>query len=178
VTLSSLQHFKKRLVDLLGYALIATVTLLVFDVLWGVFSRHVLHAQSSWTEELARFLLIWVVMLGGAAAFGASEHLGLDYFVEKMDRRTQRKMRYLVDCAALFFTIEILLIGGGTLTYDTFELGQMLMAMNIPKGYTYLAVPVSGVFFLIFALEDILETHAEVTERRMHKHEIEEKENL
>ena len=119
-------------------------------------------------------MLVWVVMLAGACAFGGKEHLGLDYFIEKMDRRTKRKMRYLADFAALFFTIAILLYGGGTLTFETFKFEQMLMAIGIYKGYIYLSIPVSGVFFLIFVLEDILETHAEVTERRAHDEEIEE----
>ena len=93
MTVSSLKRFKKRLVNMLNYAVIVTVALLVGDVLWGVFTRLVLPSPSTWTDELATFMLVWVVMLGGACAFGGNEHLGLDYFVDKMDRRTQRKMR-------------------------------------------------------------------------------------
>ena len=57
---------------------------------------------------------------------------------------------------------------------ETFRFEQMLMALGIYKGYIYLSIPVSGIFFLIFAVEDILETHAEVTERRAHEKEEEE----
>ena len=164
MTLASLKQFKERLISILGYVLMVVVALLVFDVLWGVFSRYVMGAQSSWTEELARFLLVWVVMLGGASAFAGREHLGLDYFVDKMDPVTQRKMRYFVDVATLFFTLSILLWGGMRLTIDTFALGQMLMALGIPKGYVYLAIPVSGIFFLVFAIEDMLAAMTETDE--------------
>jgi TRAP-type C4-dicarboxylate transport system permease small subunit len=146
---------RKAAAKLLEIVLMVAVAVLVLDVLWGVATRYLLGEQSSWTEELARVLLIWVVLLGGAVAFGTREHLGVDYFVDKMDQRTKRRMRIIVDLAVLVFTVSVLVIGGLTLVTETFRLGQMMMAIGIPKGYVYLAVPVSGVFFLLFSVESI-----------------------
>ncbi len=134
------------------------VAVLVLDVLWGVVSRYLLGAQSSWTEELARMVLIWVVMLGAAVAMGSREHLGLDFIVARMDGPSRKIMRIAVDLIVLAFTVSVLLIGGGALVAQTLRLGQMMMAVAIPKGYVYLAVPVSGVFFLAFSIQSILET--------------------
>ena len=79
--LDILMGIKARLTRMLEILLIIAVALLVLDVVWGVFSRYIMGEQTKWTEELARFLLVWVSLLGGAVAFGTKGHLGVDYFV-------------------------------------------------------------------------------------------------
>lgn len=152
------KRVKDLLVKALNVALIVAVAVLTLDVLWGVATRYLFNEQSSWTEELARVLLIWVVMLGGAAAYGEKEHLGLDYFVGRMDPASRKKMRVVADLAILSFSVTVLLLGGYTLVSETFRLEQMLMAIDMSKGYVYLAVPISGVFFVIFGIESLMET--------------------
>lgn len=157
-TLHMLAGFKALLVRALNGGLIFAVGILVVDVLWGVATRYLLGEQSSWTEELARMLLIWVVLLGSAAAYGEREHLGLDYFVGRMDPVSRRRIAVVTDLVVLFFAVSVLLVGGYRLVSETFALGQMLMALGIGKGFVYLAVPISGVFFVIFGVESLLET--------------------
>jgi len=152
-----IMNFKKLLVKILNVVLIVAVSVLVLDVLWGVVTRYIFGEQAAWTEELARAVLIWVVLLGGAVAYGAKEHLGLDYFVGNMDTHSQKKMAVIGTVIVLCFSIFVLIIGGVTLVKETFELEQMLMALGIAKGYVYAAVPTSGVFFVIFGLEELIE---------------------
>jgi len=149
---------KKAMTRLLEVLLMGALVVLVLDVLWGVGTRYILGDQSRWTEELARVLLIWVVLLGGAVAYGTREHLGLDYFVSKMDETTGRRMRIVVDSIVLAFTALVLLIGGYELVSKTFSLGQTMQALGIGKGWVYLSVPTSGAFFLLFSVESILTT--------------------
>lgn len=148
---------KQSLVRMLEFLLIAAVTVLVLDVLWGVISRYLLGEQGSWTEELARVLLIWVSLLGGALAYSAKVHLGLDLFVSSMDRDTRKKVMIVTDIIIMLFAIFVLIIGGGSLVKETLRLEQMMMALGIAKGYVYLAVPISGLFFLIFSIESLFE---------------------
>ena len=62
----SVSKITRVLSTCLQWLLIAAMTLLVVDVVWGVLTRYVGGEQASWTEELARFLLIWVSLLGGS----------------------------------------------------------------------------------------------------------------
>ena len=149
---------KKALIKILEVALISAMAVLVVDVLLGVGTRYIMGAQVSWTEELARVLLIWVSLLGGAVAYGEKAHLGVDYLVEKMEAPSKKAMMISVDIAVIGFAITVLLMGGWNLTFETFQLDQRMMALNIPKGYVYMAVPISGIFFVIFAIESMLET--------------------
>ena len=158
VLFSIILKSKNVLIKLLEISLIAAMALLVIDVLWGVGTRYIMGAQDSHTEELARVLLIWVSLLGGAVAYGEKAHLGVDYLVEKMQGVSKTAMSIVVDLCVIGFAVSVLVVGGGNLTAETFRLEQMMMALDIAKGYVYLAVPVSGLFFILFALESILET--------------------
>ncbi|QSH41315.1 TRAP transporter small permease [Lentisphaerota bacterium ZTH] len=143
-------RLSKRCIELL---LIFLVAVLVLDVLWGVFSRYVLGTQSSWTEELARMLLVWVAMLGGSLAYSLKGHLGLDFFVGMMDRTSARMAELVVHGFMVFFAVAVLMYGGCRLVYSTYELQQHMSTMPFDKWVVYLAVPLSGVFFLLFAAE-------------------------
>lgn len=149
---------KRILVKILEVALMVSMAVLVIDVLIGVGTRYIIGSQASWSEELARVLLIWVSLLGGAVAYGERAHLGVNYLVEKMDIPAQKAMKIAVDLAVIGFAITVLVMGGWGLTAETFRLDQQMMALGIAKGYVYLAVPISGIYFIIFAIESIFET--------------------
>lgn len=113
---------------LLETVLVAAVFVLVLDVLWGVFTRYVMAAQADWTEELARFLLIWISLLGGAVAFGEKAHLGVDYFVGLFDSSAQKWIAVFAQLVVLFFAISIFVIGGSTVVIDTLRMQQITPA--------------------------------------------------
>jgi TRAP-type C4-dicarboxylate transport system permease small subunit len=164
--------------DVLGRVLavlLATAfALLVLVVLWGVVSRGLGSArawadaslglslpflpagQSPWTEESARFLLVWLGFLGAALAFGRGGHLGVDYFMGKLAPEARRLAAALAWVSTLAFAGWVLLAGGVALASRTAEAGQLLPALGIAKEWVYLAVPVAGAFTLAFALMGLL----------------------
>lgn len=156
--LTGLVKFKNGMTTVLNLTLIVSVALLVFDVCWGVFTRHVMGEQAYWTEELARFLLVWVSLLGGAVAFGTKGHLGVDYFVGKFDPEVQKLMAVFVHLVVLFFALSIFVYGGGRIVSDALTMEQMTPALGWKMGHVYLALPVSGVFMAIYTIENLIET--------------------
>ena len=154
---STLLKLKSQLVKLLNALVIITMGLLVLDVLWGVLSRYLLGGQSSWTDELAQVLLTCLVLFASAVAYGKNEHLGLDYFVGKMDSSTQIKIKCLGNLIVLIFSIFVLIIGGTNLVINTYEMQQVMQALQIQKAYVYSVIPISGFFFLIFSIESFFE---------------------
>lgn len=149
---------KNGMVKSLNWSLIVAVFLLVIDVVWGVFSRYVLGEQARWTEELARFLLIWVSLLGGAVAFGTKGHLGVDFFVGKFDPEVQTLMAVVVHLIVLFFSGAVFLYGGSRIVSDALAMEQMTPALGWKMGHVYLALPISGIFMILFTLENLLKT--------------------
>ncbi|MEA2069160.1 MAG: TRAP transporter small permease [Verrucomicrobiota bacterium] len=142
----------------LNMVLIAAVALLVLDVVWGVFTRYVMGEQAKWTEELARFLLIWISLLGGAVAFGTKEHLGVDFMVAKFHPDVQRIMAAGTHLIVLFFAATVLLYGGSCVVSSALAMEQTTPALGWKMGFVYLALPVSGFFMVLYTLENLIET--------------------
>lgn len=129
---------------------------LTLDVLWGVFSRYVLGAQSPWTEELAIYLLIWVSLVGASVTYADKGHLGLDYFVGKMEASAQRVAALAVEAFVSAFAVFAMIYGGYVLVERTIAAKQVSPALGVPMGWIYLAVPIGGVFLLLFSVENAL----------------------
>ncbi|MCF7957938.1 MAG: TRAP transporter small permease [Phycisphaerae bacterium] len=143
---------KKMMDKSLEILVMVVVGVLVIDVLWQVFTRKVLGDPSKWTEELAIFLLIWVSLLGAAVALRRGAHLGIDYFVEKLAIRTRLFTEVIVFALICAFSVYIMIIGGIDLVLSTLEMDQRSSGLNIPVGYVYLAVPISGAFMTLYSL--------------------------
>ncbi len=149
-------HVKSFTARSLGWVAIAVFLILVIDVLLGVFTRKVLGDQIRWTEELARFLLVWISFLGGAIAYLDDRHLGVDLLVDRIDPAAQRVARIVTHAMVFAFALGIMGIGGTNLVIDRFDSGQVLPALQIQKAWFYLAVPVSGYVISLFALGNII----------------------
>jgi TRAP-type C4-dicarboxylate transport system permease small subunit len=148
------------LIKALEITVILVTGFLVIDVLWGVFSRYVLSNQSPWTEELARMLLIWVSLLGASIGFIRGSHLGVDYFVGKLNQTMQTAGQIFVYLLIAVFTSFAMIYGGSRLVSSTLENGQASPALQIEMGYVYLAVPISGFFIVVFSIETIIKNTA------------------
>ena len=151
--------FKTWTTKFLEILLIIAVTLLVFDVVWGVATRY-MGQQADWTEELARFLLVWVTLLGSAVAFGTKGHLGVDYFVGKFDPAARKLMAVLGHLVVLFFAAAIFLYGGSQVVLSALAMEQLTPALGWKMGHVYLALPVAGAFMVLYTIENLLETIA------------------
>jgi len=133
--------------------LIEVMTILVVDVVWQVFTRYAMRNPSTWTEELATFLMIWVGMLGASVALFRGSHLGIDYFMGKLPARKRLYTEVFVFACIGAFSLMVMLIGGVQLVRRTLEMGQVSPAMGIKMGYVYLAMPISGFFLVLYSVE-------------------------
>lgn len=147
------------------------VAVLVLDVLWQVFTRFVLNNPSTWTEELAVFLLIWVSLLGAAVALNRGAHLGIDYFVGKLPPRKRLYTEVFVFLCVSAFSFFVMVVGGTSLVASTLELGQESPALRVKVGYVYLAIPISGFFLTLYAVMGLAERLRELVKGKVEPHE-------
>jgi TRAP-type C4-dicarboxylate transport system permease small subunit len=153
-TLLSIKKVLDRSLELL---VMVVVAVLVLDVLWQVFTRFILNNPSTWTEELAVFMLIWVSLLGAAVALNRGAHLGIDYFVGKLPARTRVATEVVVFACVAAFSLLVMVVGGIDLVATTLELGQESPALRVKVGYVYLAIPISGFFLTLYAVIGLVE---------------------
>ena len=151
--LNILVQIKECMVKLLEWILILLVAGLVLDVLWQVFSRFVLNDPSSWTDELATLLIIWVAMIGASVAFIRNNHLGVDYFVGKLKPRPRLISEILVQILICLFAVVVLLLGGAKLVMLTLLTEQVSPALLVKMGHVYMALPLSGLVIALTSIE-------------------------
>ena len=149
-------RYRRRLMRGVEAVLTILFAALLLSVLWGVFTRYVMGDAAGWTEEVARGLLIWVSLLGGAVAYAWSAHLGIDVLVAALDTGPRRVLRVAGHVIVGLFALVVLLGGGMQMTLRAFELEQVLAATGLPRGYIYLSVPVAGVLIALLAAEAVV----------------------
>jgi TRAP-type C4-dicarboxylate transport system permease small subunit len=150
---------------LLEWIVISCVAATIMVVLWGVMSRFVVAVPSRWTEELAIILLTWTALLGAAIAFKNRQHLGVDYLFNKLDKDARRLNAVIVQLLVILFALCVMIWGGSNLVLKTLATGQVTAALGVPVGYTYAAVPLSGLAIVLFAIEEIAQLIAGQNDR-------------
>ncbi|MEP6262200.1 MAG: TRAP transporter small permease [Gillisia sp.] len=147
---------KKKLDKVLGSFLVILLILMVLAVLWQVFSRYVLNSPSSVTEELSRYLFIWIGILGAAYAAGQQMHLAIDILHPKLNSRNRMMLRIFINILIILFSLTVLVIGGANLVYVNYDLGQFSAALNVPLSAVYLVVPISGILVIVYKVNEII----------------------
>lgn len=142
--------------------LAALMALMVACVTWQVVSRYVLGDPSSWTEELARYLLIWIGLLGGAYAYHVRMHLGLDLLTRQLSAGARRVQARFIHFAVILFAATALVGGGVRLVWLELELGQVSPALGMSMAMVYLSLPVSGLMLILYAVLALREAPADV----------------
>lgn len=136
----------------LAALLVVLMTVMVGNVLWQIFTRYVLRRPSSYTEELARFLLIWVGLLGAAYALGRGMHLAIDVVVDRLGERFSRTTARIAAGAVALFALAVMGVGGVNLVRLTLLLEQRSAALALPLGWIYLALPLAGALVTFYAI--------------------------
>jgi len=156
---------KRRVDRVLGAFLIFIMGASVVNVLWQVFSRFVLGAPSSFTQELARFLLIWIGVLGAGYAVGQHDHLALELLPERLEGRAREWLNIGIQTCIGIFAAAVMVAGGLRLVYIQLSLNQTSASLDIPIGYVYSVLPLSGVVMLFYCFVHIT-THLRALEDR------------
>ncbi|MFM2484770.1 TRAP transporter small permease [Celerinatantimonas yamalensis] len=152
-----LETYKKPVDLAVGTICIVVMTSLVICVVWQVFSRWVLNAPSTYTDELARFSMIWVGLLGAAYTVGAQRHLSIDLAVAHLTGRKKRICTIYTNCGVLAFASSAMVWGGWHLASRVLLSGQVSPAMQIPMAYVYTVLPLSGMIMSYYNLLFIVE---------------------
>ena len=147
---------RKILDNILKWVVVVLMAISVFNVLWQVFTRFILRNPSSYTEELARYLLIWVGLLGAAYAAGNKMHLAIDLFSAKMQRNNALRLQIFIQICILLFAVAVMVIGGLRLVTITLTLNQLSAALQVKLGYVYMVLPISGILIAVYAIMEII----------------------
>jgi len=154
-----LQNIKISVDKVLEWALIVLMAANVLNVLWQVFTRFLLKNPSSFTEELARYLLIWIGLLGASYVAGRKMHLAIDVVVNRFTGRVRCLTEYFIEVLIFIFAFFVMVFGGVRLVIITLTLNQISAVLRIKLGYVYLVLPLSGLLLMFYSLLFLVEIY-------------------
>ena len=127
-------RYAEYLLLLLGVSMTATVIL-------QVFCRYVLNHSLFWSEELARYLLVWLTFIGATVAYHRNMHPGVDILFKRLDRASRDRIRQIVHLVSLVFFLVMIWYG---CTFAYFIRVQTTPALSLPKWLIFSIIPISG----------------------------------
>ncbi len=134
-----------KLASAISLALLLLVVILII-------ADNKLDLKAVWANELARFLLVWIIMLGGTLAYAEHSHLGLDILVDQFDEPTKRASYMISHILVLLFALSVMVYGGYLLVQGRVDMGQTMPALKISRGWFYASLPLAGVLISFTAI--------------------------
>jgi len=148
--LPRIARFIERVIDAL---LAAALVVMVAAMLYQVFGRYVLGHAPSWSEELARYLMVWLTMLGSASVLRAGGHITVTALVDRMPPLGVRIVLALRDLAVVAATGVLAWWG---VQFAQLNAVQESAAMEIPMSLPYAALPAgAGLIALLVVIARI-----------------------
>ena len=114
--------------------------------------RYLLHHSLSWSEELARFIFIWLSMLAAAYGFKTKSHFALMFVVKRFGEHWRRLISILVVAVLSAFLILFVLKSLDLILIVT--INQVAPGTQIPIAVPYSAAPVGGALMLYYILRN------------------------
>ena len=121
-------------------------------VLFGVFNRFIFKIPISWTEEIAKYLLIWISMIGSSIAVRIGAHVGVGMIVTKLKESPRNIVSWVNQLIIVGFVVVLIYLG---MKVSFKELHTFGYSTRIPMFWPYLAIPV-GCFMILIQLLYIL----------------------
>ena len=139
----------RRSVEITIVTLFAVLTIAVFG---QVVARYVFNQPPAWTEELARFCQVWIILLASSICLRKRSHLAVDYLGPVLAPAAQRAVAVITGCLIVIYSAVVMVWGVRLLMTG---LAQTSPAMQVNMGLVYLVFPITGGLML---LESILTT--------------------
>lgn len=144
----------KQIEKTMRWVLIFLMTTLTFLVCIQVLFRYVFGNPLSWSEELARYLFVWLTFLGAAVGLRKKIHIGVDFLTMLLTPRVRKYLQMIVSVLLLIFLAVVIYYG-----FEAVEvtMNQPSPALAIPMGYVYASLPVAAIFMVIFIMANSVE---------------------
>ncbi|RBW51446.1 TRAP transporter small permease [Marinobacter sp. F3R11] len=125
-------------------ALIGVITLQVLS--------RVLFSAVGWTEEVARFLLIWITFLAATLAFQRGRHIAVTFAVDILPGHLKQVSRIVATLSVIAFLVALVVIGYRYMQVQSF---QKSASLQISMTYVYAVIPISAAIMVWYALVDL-----------------------
>ncbi len=151
--LKKISDLLNRVAEYLVIFLVAGISLLIFV---QVIFRYVLNHSLFWSEELARYILMWITFVGASVGFKRKGHIGIDFIYKKVKGKVKIWFTIIIDASIVVLAFVMLLYG---IKLTLFVWIQSSPALLLSMSFPYASIAVGGLLILfhslVFLTEDI-----------------------
>lgn len=148
--MQKLKEAVNKVIEWICVALVAVMTILVT---WQVVTRYVFNNPSAISEQLAKYLFVWLVMIGAAYVFGKKDHMAVEFIKDLFSVKVKLILEIISEIIIAGFAIAVLIFGGYKSTLMTMT--QIDASLGIPVAYLYSVIVLSGVLIVFYAITNI-----------------------
>jgi TRAP-type C4-dicarboxylate transport system permease small subunit len=151
--LTLLRRIERGLDAIIQPVVFACMAALIGVITLQIISR-VLFTAVGWTEELARFLLVWLTFLGATLAFQRGRHIAVTFMVDALPARLRKLARFVALSVVLALMVSLIVIGYRYMQVQSF---QKSASLRISMTYVYAVMPLCTAIMAWYALVDMVE---------------------
>jgi TRAP-type transport system small permease protein len=157
------RRFTAAFAALLNWLLILTVAVLIIPVTMQILSRYThLIPSYIWTEELARFVFIWMIMIGAMIGVRESTHFDVDVW-PRLPRRLDAALRLVSNVFTLVFALVFVWSGYEFTAFAIYRISELA---ELPLWVIHVAWPMTGLAWIVFLGEKFVDNIRILTGRR------------
>ena len=128
------------------------MTCVIFSITtFTVFTRYIINYVPSWSEEIPRYLLVWITYLGAALAVKFKEHISLDVFFNMMPLKARQVGHLILNGLIAIVAVIMVVYGIGLLNHFGDDKMESIALTNF---WLYLVMPISGTLMLLYLAQD------------------------
>ena len=146
---------KKRQISVSENILFILMALIIVIMFVHVLFRYIFNQSLSWSEELAKFIFVWLTFLGAAICIKERIHIGVEFLVERLPAKWKRYLDLFQTTLIILFNLTLSIIG---FCWVSEVSGTLSPAMNLPLNIVfYAALPVASVLSVVFGTKQFIE---------------------
>lgn len=141
--------------DKIDHIIFKTLCIIVSALMFGmmvligaqVFFRYIIGQSLTWSEELGRFMFIWMSFLGSCAAYYKGSHVALDLFVRNVKGLPKKIITIIIELFTLGFASALIVSG-----YNMVQVGalQRSPSLSVQMNIVFIVLPLSGALIFYF----------------------------
>ncbi|QNS15551.1 TRAP transporter small permease [Mannheimia bovis] len=139
-----------KVLEVLAVVILSAMSILVF---LNVVLRYGFNSSINVTEEISRFMFVWLTFLGAVLAFSENQHVSVTMLTDKLSPMKKKVLSVITDCVMLFCCY--LIIDGSWIQFNL-NLNNLAPISGLPQGITFLASTVAGVLIAILIIARII----------------------
>lgn len=154
--MSQLENHKKEREPFEAYVCVILFSLLVIVLSMEVVARYIFSNSFRWSEELARYLFIWLIFISASYAVVKKAHIHIESLLVLLPKKVKPYAMLLGKFVWLAFTVFVVYIGTQQ-TLTVLNSSQISPGLQIPLYIVYLAIPVGYLLMSIRIIQQLIE---------------------